>query len=122
MAEEHGVQELTRTRRLEVVDAQGRPQLLLGDLSGTNDPEGRHGIAVLGRDGTHRAWLTVDREGVMLGFDRNGSAVLEIAVEDGTGDSTITGIVVQISDARGRPIAGVHVDDDGAITLRKAAA
>ena len=119
MADEpQDVQEVVRTRRVEVIGSDGRAQLVLGDLSHPDQPNEIHGVAVLGEDGSRRAWLAVNREGVSLTFDRGGNAVFEVNIEDGTGDSTVSGVIVQASDVDGRPVIGLHVHDDGEFVVR----
>jgi hypothetical protein len=113
-----GVDEpIIRTRRIEVVDGHGRTRAIVGDLSGAAQPEQVFGVALVDRDGRHRAWLSLDDNGATLAFDRTGNAVLEMGVDDG-GEATRTGAYVQLSDIEGRPALGWRVDDDGGVVLR----
>jgi len=110
---------IIRTRRIEVVDGDGRTRAVVGDLSGAAQPEAVFGVALVDRSGRHRVWLSLDDNGAALGFDRAGNAVLELGVDDG-GESVRTGAYIQLSDLEGRPSLGWRVDDDGAVVLRVA--
>lgn len=110
--------DVVRTRRLEVLDARGTPRIVVGDLAGSPGSGEVFGLAVLDRSGRHRAWLSLDGNGVNLCFDRNGNAVLELGVHDDEGEAVEGGAYVQLSDVDGRPALGWSVDDDGAVLLR----
>lgn len=113
-------EQVVRTRRLEVLDARGNPRLVMGDLGGSAQPDEVFGLAVLDRNGRHRAWLSLDAAGVTLSFDRTGNAVLELGVHDDEGESVAGGVYLQLSDVEGRPAVGWRVDDDGAVVMRMA--
>lgn len=113
-----GVDEsVIRTRRIEIVDGEGRTRAIVGDLSGAAQPEQVFGVALVGPDGRHRAWLSLDDNGAVLAFDRTGNAVLELGVDDG-GEATRTGAYVQLSDFEGRPSLGWRVDDNGEVVMQ----
>ncbi|HEX2039719.1 MAG TPA: hypothetical protein VHF47_08310 [Acidimicrobiales bacterium] len=113
-----GVDEpIIRTRRIEVVDGDGRTRAIVGDLSGAAQPEQVFGVALVDTDGRHRAWLALDDNGASLAFDRAGNAVLELGVDDGA-EAVRTGAYVQLSDVDGRPALGWRVDDEGGVVLR----
>lgn len=104
--------------RVEVVDADGRVRLVLGDIGHPDRPGEVYGIALLGPDGRQRAWLALDPTGPVLGLDRHGNAVLELGVDDGTGEVLTTGAYLHLADGDGRPVLGWRVDDDGTVVSR----
>ena len=108
---------IIRTRRIEIVDSEGRTRAVVGDLSGAAQREQVFGVALVGPDGRHRAWLSLDDNGATLAFDRTGNAVLELGVDDG-GEATHTGAYIHLSDLDGRPSVGWRVDDDGGVVMR----
>ena len=108
--------EVVRARRIEVVDGRGRTRAVVGDLGGPEQPEQVFGIALVGPDGRHRAWLALDDHGAVLAFDRTGNTVLEVGVDDG-GEAVHPGAYVQLSDAEGRPALGWRVDDSGDVVV-----
>lgn len=114
-----GDEQVIRTRRIEVVDGRGRIRAVLGDLSGSAQPEEVFGIALVDLDGHHRAWLAIDEHGTVLAFDRSGNAVLELGVDEG-GEAVAHGAYVQLSDADGNPALGWRVDDEGGVVMRVA--
>lgn len=109
---------VVRAERIEVVDGRGRVRLVLGDIGNPERPGEVFGCALLSLDGRQRAWLTVDDSGASLGFDRAGNTVVELGVDDGTGEALTTGAYLHLSDRDGRPVLGWRVDDDGDVSVR----
>lgn len=107
-----------QTERVEVVDAEGRVRLVLGDVGNPERPGEVFGVAIVDPAGRQRAWLALDESGAALVFDRTGNASVELGVHDGTGQATVSGAYLQLSDVDGRPVMGWRVDDDGSVTLR----
>lgn len=106
------------TERLEVVDADGRVRLVLGDIGHPDHPGEVYGVALLDPDGRQRAWLAVDGTGAVFGLDRHGNAVVELGVDDGEGEVVTRGAYFHLADADGRPVVGWRVDDDGTVVTR----
>ena len=106
------------TERVEVVDAVGRVRLVLGDIGNPDRPGEVFGIALLDPAGRQRAWLALDDTGAALGLDRDGNAVVEMGVDDGTGEVLTRGAYLHLSDSDGRPVVGWRVDDDGTVVVR----
>jgi len=104
--------------RVEIVDAGGRVRLVLGDIGNPDRPGEVYGIALLDNVGRQRAWLALDESGAALGLDRNGNAVVELGVDDGTGEVVRSGAYFHLSDGDGRPLVGWQVDDDGTVVTR----
>lgn len=104
--------------RVEVVDADGRVRLVLGDIGHPERPGEVFGLAIVDVTGRQRAWLALDDSGAALVFDRTGNAAVELGVGDGTGEATVSGSYFQLSDVDGRPVIGWRVADDGAVTMR----
>lgn len=114
----NGDNDVMRAERIEVVDGRGRVRLVLGDIGNPERPGEVFGFALLGLDGRQRAWLAVDDSGASLGFDRTGNAVVELGVDDGTGEAVSTGAYLHLSDMDGRPVLGWRVEDDGDVVVR----
>lgn len=108
------------TDRVEVVDAGGRVRLVLGDIGHPERPGEVFGVALLDHTGRQRAWLALDDNGPAFGLDRHGNAVVELGVDDGTGDVVRRGAYFHLADADGRPVVGWQVDDDGTVVTRAA--
>lgn len=108
------------TERVEDVDAGGRVRLVLGDIGNPERPGEVFGIALLDPAGRQRAWLALDENGAAFGLDRHGNAVVELGVDDGTGDIVTSGAYFHLADADGRPVVGWRVDDDGTVVTRAA--
>jgi hypothetical protein len=104
--------------RVEIVDDGGRVRLVLGDIGNPDHPGEVFGIALLDDAGRQRAWLALDDSGVALALDRNGNAVVELGVDDGTGEVVRSGAYLHLSDGDGRPMVGWQVDDDGTVVTR----
>lgn len=109
-----------QAERVEVVDAEGRVRLVLGDVGNPERPGEVYGVAIVDRAGRQRAWLALDENGAALVFDRTGNAAAELGVHDGTGEAVVSGAYLQLSDVDGRPVMGWRVDDDGSVTVRVA--
>ncbi len=107
-----------QAERVEVVDAEGRVRLVLGDIGHPDRPGEVFGVAVVDPGGRQRAWLALDDSGAALVFDRTGNAAVELGVQDGTGESTVSGGYLQLSDVDGTPVIGWRVDDDGGVVMR----
>jgi hypothetical protein len=115
-----GAARALQAERVEVVDAQGRVRLVLGDVGNPERPGEVFGVAIVDAAGHQRAWLALDDSGASLVFDRTGNAAVELGVDDGTGEATVTGAYLHLSDVDGRPVIGWRVDDDGTVTMRVA--
>jgi hypothetical protein len=113
-----GAARVLQAERVEVVDGEGRVRLVLGDVGNPDRPGEVYGVAIVDTDGRRRAWLALDDSGAALVFDRTGNAVVELGVDDGTGEAIVTGAYLHLSDIDGRPAIGWRVDDDGAVAMR----
>lgn len=112
------VDRVLQAERVEVVDGEGRVRLVLGDVGNPARPGEVFGVAIVDATGRQRAWLSLDDSGAALVFDRTGNAAMELGVHDGTGEATVNGSYIQLSDVDGRPVIGWRVADDGAVTMR----
>ena len=109
-----------RAERVEVVDGDGRIRLVLGDIGNPQRPGEVFGVALVDAEGRQRVWLALDDSGAALAFDHTGNNVVELGVDDGTGEATVSGAYLYLSDIDGRPVLGWRVDDDGSVTVRVA--
>lgn len=105
--------EILRCSRLEVLDATGRPRIVLGDLA----PTAGFGIAVLDEQSGRRIVASLDDGGPVIAFDLDGTIVLEVGVHDATDDATHVGPYALVNDATGRTVLGVRVDERGEVRV-----
>jgi len=73
--------EVVRTRRVEVVDEEGRVRAVLG-LIGKDEFSTIWGLVVRDQDGRDRAWVLHDREGAEVALDFGGNTVASLSVSD----------------------------------------
>jgi hypothetical protein len=99
--------DVLRARRIELIDAEGRPRLLLGDLG--RWPGGGELIGVSLRDehGHERLLLGLDALGPSLAFVEEGNVVLHLAVDDAAPGG---GASLSVADNQGRPLARLWLD------------
>lgn len=107
---------VVRTRRLEIVDNNGRVRAVLAaDRDPYEDDVTVIGLELLDEDGSARAWL-VDVGGVAqlaLALGGDQVAVLESVSHD---DGTSTAALV-LCDASGRPVMRWAVQSDGSYAI-----
>lgn len=114
-------EQVLRTRRLEIVDAQGRVRAVVGDLAPASADSPDFGLALLDGQGARRAWLSLGPQGPVVGLDHNGNTVAEMGVTDAGGDALGTGAYLVLSDAAGALAIGWWVEEDGSVTIRTGA-
>lgn len=101
-----------RTRRLEVVDQNGRTLAVIGELDRPAD-DPAVGVALLdGRTGTERAVLALTPGGPHLEMAAEGNVVAAFGVNDPGGD-LLAGVCLTLSDFSGAPVARWWVSPDG---------
>lgn len=109
---------VVRTQRLEIVDAEGRVRVVVGDLAPEEANSPDFGLALLDDQGAHRAWLSLGPDGPVVGLDHAGNTVAELGVIDSGGDALGTGAYLVLSDPTGALAIGWWVEDDGSVTIR----
>ncbi|HUP68625.1 MAG TPA: hypothetical protein VM142_02300 [Acidimicrobiales bacterium] len=113
-------EQVVRTQRLEIVDAEGRLRAVVGDLAPAQSDSPDFGIALLDEHGARRAWLSLGPHGPMVGLDHSGNTVAEMGVTDPGGDALGTGAYLVLSDNTGGLAIGWWVEEDGSVTIRTA--
>lgn len=101
-----------QTTRLEIVDSQGRPCAVLGELPGRSDRHRTVGLTLLDPDGKERMVLALDHEGVQFEFVRQGNTALMLVVED-EGLETAADTFLLMMDTAGAPVQSWRVTADG---------
>ena len=81
------VSDVVRTRRVEVVDEQGRVRAVLG-LIGQDESSTIWGLVVRDQNGRDRAWVIHDRELAEVALDFGGNTVASLTVSD-TGEPSL---------------------------------
>jgi hypothetical protein len=118
MSEGTDTTDVVRTRRLEVVDEEGRVRMVCGSLD-TPDPRGGlFGFALLDGDGRTRMWAAIDEAGPALVFDMAGNNVITMGVNDPTSETLTVGPYLHLADVDGTPVYGWRVEEDGSVQLR----
>jgi len=107
-----------RTRRLEVVDDEGRVRAVLGPLDSPDPTAAPFGLALLDPIGRPRVWLSLDVTGPSQVFDLAGNNVVSLGVNDPTADALHVGGYLHMTDLDGTPAFGWQVDEDGAVLAR----
>lgn len=113
--------QVVRARRLEIVDADGRVRVVVGDLAPPHGDSPDFGLALLDDQGARRAWLSLSPHGPVVGLDHTGNTVAEMGVTDAGGDALGTGAYLVLSDPTGTLSIGWWVEEDGSVTIRTGA-
>jgi len=98
-------EEVVTADRVEVLDGQGRPKVV---LTGT-------GIHLLDGEGHDRASLTMEPGGPRLVMRSRLRDVLALSVVDESPDGGFSGCRLVLCDGRGQARAGWQVADDGTV-------
>jgi hypothetical protein len=106
-AQDEGGSEVVRARRIELVDAEGRTRLLLGDLGQWPGGGEMVGLSMRDEHGHERLLLGLDALGPSLAFVEEGNVVLHLAVDDAAPGG---GASLSMADSRGRPVARLWLD------------
>ncbi|HEX7167498.1 MAG TPA: hypothetical protein VF230_11015 [Acidimicrobiales bacterium] len=70
---------MVRTRRIEVVDAEGRVRVVVGNVGVTDDI---FGLVVRNGYGRDRVWMLAQERVAEVGLDHGGNTVAALSVSD----------------------------------------
>ena len=107
---------IIRARRVEIVGADGRPRVVIGDV-GSPASADTFGLAVLDADGHERAWLALHATGPARVFDHRGNDVVHLGVDDDGPDALRVGPVFHMSDLNGSRVLSWSIESDGSAAL-----
>lgn len=113
MAEPGQDHAVIRTRRLEVVDGDGRVRAVLAASEGGDSARAAVGLEIFDAEGSARAWLTDLGDGVQLAIAIDGNQVAVLEAVDGPDGESSTSLV--LCDRTGRPVATWYVAADGSL-------
>jgi hypothetical protein len=106
-----GATDVVRARRIEVVDAAGRPRVLLGRLG---EGEGAvYGMSVLAGHAGTGVHLTADGTSAGLTVARGGDGLVDCRVLAGEEEP-----LARVDVGGGTPLLSVEVAADGSVTVR----
>ena len=117
--DESGHEPPLRVRRLEVVDEQGRPRAVIGEVGSDGMGHPTYGIELVDRLGHSRVSLAVDSTGPVLMFDQGGNNAIYLGVHDEETAAVTPGAYLSLCDSNGDLAIGCRVHLDGSVEIER---
>lgn len=107
------IADVVRARRIELIGVDGQVRAVIKEESDAQDDSCPSvTVGLLDRDGRERLGLALTGAGATISFARAGNDRLVLGVDDPP-EASVPGAYLVLCDARGVPVLGWRVDDDG---------